>query len=112
MAAIVQNAFLDTRVLGKPDKFHGKDGGWSDFRHETENYLAALDLQMPQYMTIAGRRPDKTQTAALGEQDQPKATQLYFVLNALLKGTAKKLLKKVKFIGLRLSWKCRKNTAL
>ena len=61
-----------------------------------ENNLAALDPQMPQYMTMAGRHGERIITSALGEQDQPKATQLYFVLNALLEGKAKKLLKKVK----------------
>ena len=39
----IPNMSIDTRILGRPEKFSGKDEDWKDWKFDLMNYLGAIN---------------------------------------------------------------------
>ena len=94
--AVAQRPLVDTRLLGKPEKFHGEDGKWKDWRFVTKAYLVAAlpgvadGLERAEAMTVS------VLNAKMGEEGRQVSNQLYFALVLL---TSSRALDKVSEAG-------------
>ena len=52
------NAIIDTRVLGKPSLFHGKDKEFPEFKHGLIAYLGCLNPDLPEMMEQSAAEKD------------------------------------------------------
>ena len=49
---------VDTRILGRPERFDGKDAGWYDFKFEFENHMGAVNSTVVEMMEVAAKQQD------------------------------------------------------
>ena len=89
------NAIIDTRVLGKPSQFHGKDKDFPEFKHGLIAYLGCLSPDLPEMMEQSAAQANPIEVTRLNDAASKLTKQLYFVLSMLCKGKALRILKKV-----------------
>ena len=83
------NQIIDTRQLGKPDKFDGVDANWSDWNFVAASYLAVTNHALKVMLDTAVNRPELScENTGLTEAERGMSTQLYYVLVLLTKGRA------------------------
>ena len=91
----VANAIIDTRVLGKPSQFHGKDKDFPEFKHGLIAYLGCLNPDLPEMMQQSAAETNPIEATRLNDAARKLTKQLYFVLSMLCKGKALRISKKV-----------------
>ena len=87
-SGFLANAIIDTRVLGKPSQFHGKDKDFPEFKHGLVAYLGCLNPDLPEMMEQSAAEANPIEVHRLNEAASKLTKQLYFVLSMLCKGKA------------------------
>ena len=78
------NQIIDTRQLGKPDKFDGVDGNWSDWKFVATSYLAATNHALKVMLDTAVNRPELScENTGLTEAERGMSTQLLLRLGVV-----------------------------
>ena len=84
-----QRTNIDTRLLGKPDRFDGSDSSWKDWEFVTRSYLMAAIGGIGQGLQTAESEPNmQVQNVHLNPEQRGASTQLYFALVMLTTGRA------------------------
>jgi hypothetical protein len=74
-------ANIDTRLLGKPDRFDGSDSSWKDWEFVTRSYLMAAIGGIGQGLQAAESEPSvQVQNVHLTAEQKGASAQLYFSL--------------------------------
>ena len=79
------NTMIDTRLLGKPEKFDGTDVHWRDWKFVTKSYLQAAMPGIGTLLTKAEATTDDISNEFLSTAMLQMSTQLYYVLVLLTK---------------------------
>ena len=82
---------LDTRGLGKPPSFSGKDSEWMEWSFKFESWCALLDLE--QIMTAAASEVQPIVMDGLREEVRRKVRGLFHVLVQTCEGKALRILR-------------------
>ena len=111
--------FVDTKLLGKPDKFDGKDTSWKDWRFVTRAYFLAAMPGIDLLLDLAEGGDQEVTNVFLDQRGASISKQLYYVLVMLTKDRA---LDKVQSVGtgegvkawreMHLQWEPRTKTRL
>jgi hypothetical protein len=111
--------FVDTKLLGKPDKFDGKDTSWKDWRFVTRAYFLAAMPGIDLLLDLAEGTDQEIENVFLDQRTASISKQLYYVLVMLTKDRA---LDKVQSVGtgegakawreMHLQWEPRTKTRL
>ena len=88
---------VDTRILGRPERFDGKDAGWYDFKFEFENYMGAVNSTVVEMMEVAAKQQDMIPMSVMTADQKAVSQQLFYAMAMLVRGTARRILRKVKF---------------
>ena len=91
-----QMGFVDTKLLGKPDKFDGKDTSWKDWRFVVRAYFLAAMPGIDLLLDLAEGTDQDIENIDLDQRDASISKQLYYVLVMLTKDRA---LDKVQSVG-------------
>ena len=77
---------FDSKLLGKPQAFSGKDEEWADWSFTTRAYLDCLDESMSDALDLvtAGDRP--LVLSAMSAPDPANSRKVYYILAQLLRG--------------------------
>jgi hypothetical protein len=88
---------VDIKNIGKPERFTGKYGEWSDFKFKLVNYMTAVDLSYRSELEAVSATGTEILDAALASDDQRmRSASLYTVLASVCTGEALKICKKVR----------------
>lgn len=82
------SGFVDTHLLGMPERFGGQDSLWRDGKFVTKAYGQAA---LPEIRVLLGRvekGTDDVRDAVLNEREQALSAQLYYMLALLTKSHA------------------------
>ena len=79
---------IDTRLLGKPDKFDGQDSCWRDWKFITKTYIHAALPDIRALLLMAEETTDDVRNIALTVPQQGLSVQLYYMLALLTKNRA------------------------
>ena len=80
-------SLVDTRTLGKPKSFDGREAHWRGYRFGISAYAAAVDPHLGALMTSAATvQESDTLMATLNLENQRLATQLYYMLALSIDG--------------------------
>ena len=79
---------LDTRVLGRPDKWDGSEKAWPNWSFVMKAYAGAIDQDLSADMTTAECSTDAMSNDAMTGERKARSVQLYFVLIMLCTGRA------------------------
>ena len=79
---------IDTRLLGKPDKFDGQDSCWRDWKFITTAFLQAALPDIRALLLMAEETTDNVRNAALTAPQQGLSVQLHYMLALLTKNRA------------------------
>ena len=71
---------VDTRILGGPERFDGKDAGWYDFKFEFENYMGAVNSTVVEMMEVAAEHPDVIPMSVMTTDQKAVSQQLFYVM--------------------------------
>ena len=75
---------IDTRQIGKPEKFSGKEEDWQEFKFTLGNFLACLHPKMPAVMDRIAKLEEPFQIPEdAPERDQRAIKILYAILSQL-----------------------------
>ena len=74
---------VDTRVLGRPDKWDGSEKAWPNWSFVMKAYAGVIDQQLSEDMTSA-----EISTDAMSNDSMTRRVHLYFVLITLCTGRA------------------------
>ena len=86
---------VDARLLGRPAKFDGAEGSWSDWSFQLRAYAETLDSSMGVLLDAGEAQPDAVLSMAnFPDQAQANSKKLYYVLAMLLTGSPLLILKK------------------
>ncbi len=80
--------FVDTKLLGKPDKFDGKDTSWKDWRFVVRAYFLAAMPGIDLLLDLAEGTDQEIENILLDQRDAIISRQLYYVLVMLTKDRA------------------------
>lgn len=86
---------VDTKVLGKPSIFYGKDSEFHDWNFSLTNYLGCLRSDVPTMMEIAAKQKQPIPMDVLTPEQTQICKSLYYVLSMLVKKKALKIVKKL-----------------
>lgn len=89
-------SIIDTRVIGRPERFSGLDKDWNGFHWDFVNFMGAINSNLPTYLNTSEKAKVKIEMAPLTPQDRELGKQVYYVLSNLVKAKAKKYIKRVK----------------
>ena len=84
----VHMGMVDTRLLGKPERWDGSDRGWKDWRFVTRAYLMAAMPSVSVYLDRAEALTQDIDLPSLDEDGQQVSRQLYYILVLLTSGRA------------------------
>ena len=89
-----RTALVDTRVLGRPRGFDGKEAHWKGFRFTFLGYCGAIDPSLRELLVQAEIEPDTgvLLNAALAADVRQKSAQIYYMLVMLLEEPAQRML--------------------
>ena len=79
---------IDTRLLGKPDKFDGQDSCWRDWKFITKAYIQAALPEIRALLVRAEETSDDVRNVVLNAPEQALSVQLYYMLALLTKNRA------------------------
>ena len=80
-ASSPSNNVVDTRLLGKPDKFDGTNGMWRDWKFTAKSYLCATDSSLKALLDKVEAAPDVLKNVDLAtERERSQSGQLYYIL--------------------------------
>ena len=79
---------IDTRLLGKPDKFDGQDSCWRDWKFITKTFVHAAHPDIRALLLMAEETTDDVRNIALTVPQQGLSVQLYYMLALLTKNRA------------------------
>ena len=79
---------IDTRILGKPDAFHGEKAKWRDWSVILRSYTSVLNSQLGDLMKKAESSDAPVLNAVIDDSHVPSSNQLYFILLMLCRGIA------------------------
>lgn len=79
---------VDTRVLGKPEKFDGEETKWKEWRFATRAYLAAAVEGVEPGLTIDENSTQSVLNANMSQDEARMSCQLHFALVLLCTGRA------------------------
>ena len=79
---------VDTRVLGRPDKWDGSEKAWSTWSFVMKAYAGAIDQALSADMTTAECSTDVMSNDTMTGEKKARSVQLYFVLIMLCTGRA------------------------
>ena len=78
---------VDSRLLGKPPPFHGRDDEWGDWAFQTRAYLDCLEEGMPDALDLIEATGDRPLVlTAMSPANQANSRKVYYVLAQLLRG--------------------------
>ena len=77
---------LDTRVLGRPDKWDGSEKAWPNWRFVMKAHAGAIDQHLSTGMTSAEISTDALSNESMTPRKQSRSVQLYLVLIMLCTG--------------------------
>ena len=80
------NDTVDTRLIGRPETFDGKDENWSSFALVLKAYVAAISPRMLELIKKSEDPAFDVDNALLSNEDERWSCQLYYVLAMLCKG--------------------------
>ena len=92
---------IDTRLLGKPDKFDGQDSCWRDWKFITKAYIEAALPDIRTLVIKAEETTDDVRNVVLSAAEQALSVQVYYMLALLTKNRA---LDKVQAAGEGEGW--------
>ena len=81
-------SLVDTRQLGKPDKFDGRDENWKEWKFVTKSYLCAVNQHSRPLLDRAESPEGFVYNAGLDPGEAAISSQIYYVLVLLTKGRA------------------------
>ena len=79
---------MDTRVLGKPDYFSGKQEAWRDWTLVFTAFCGAVSERLERIMQSSAYAQEPTLLEDLPPEDRRLSVQLSYMLTLLLRGTA------------------------
>jgi len=79
---------VDTRVLGRPEKWDGSAKTWPDWSFVVKAYAGAIDSAMAADMTVVESAGIPTLNTTMSPRTQQRSVQLYFILIMLCVGKA------------------------
>ena len=79
---------IDTRLIGKPGVFSGKEEDWVNFALVLRAYLGAVDSRLPDLLRRAEDPSNPVSLVDLTVDEERVAIQLYYILVMLCKGRA------------------------
>ena len=80
------NDTVDTRLIGRPETFDGKDENWASFALVLKAYVAAISPRMLELIKKSEDPAFDVDNALLSNEDERWSCQLYYVLAMLCKG--------------------------
>ena len=83
---------VDSKSLGKPDKFDGSEKAWATWSFTLISWLEFVSASLVTSMGTAGEQRSEIDFEMLSKENQHFARQLYAILALLLKGAALKYL--------------------
>jgi len=92
---VTSEMMIDTKQIGRPEKFSGRDEDWNEFSFGFTNYLACLHPKLPEVMDkIAKMDTVYKLDDSLADSDRRTINMLYFILSQLCKGRSRRIIKK------------------
>ena len=86
----IGDGIVDTRLLGKPEKWGGDKKEWRHWSADVRSWVGAVNKELREAMVIVQTRETPVDHANdLNPQQQALNTKLHFILNSLVKGGAK-----------------------
>ena len=79
---------VDTRVLGRPDRWDGSEKAWPNWSFVMKAYAGAIDQDLSADMTTAECSTDAMSNDAMTGERKARSVQLHFVLIMLCTGRA------------------------
>ena len=79
---------VDTRVLGRPDKWDGSEKAWPNWSFVMKTYAGAIDEDLSADMTAAECSTDAMSNDTMTGERKARSVHLYFVLIMLCTGRA------------------------
>lgn len=79
---------LDTKLLGKPEKFSGQEEQWRDWSFVTRSYIGLMNPRLVQMLKISEQLENPIDEATLDPDQAEGSRQFFFVLVMLVKGKA------------------------
>ena len=79
---------IDTRLLGKPDKFDGQDSCWRDWKFITKAYIQAALPDIRTLVIKAEETTDDVRNVVLSAAEQALRVQVQYMLALLTKNRA------------------------
>ena len=87
---------VDTRVLGKPSNFHGRDGAeYRAFLFAFKAYMVVLNPRYADDFRVCEGQADRIEQPGVGEAARQRSEQLYYVLAMLVKDAAQVIVAQV-----------------
>ena len=83
-----QQQVVDTRLMGKPKNFNGKEDDWHQWATTTTAYAGAISERLLFLMDETESAENAANAALEKEVDKELSTQLYSILAMLLEGKA------------------------
>ena len=83
-----QQQVVDTRLMGKPKNFNGKEDDWHQWATTTRAYAGAISERLLFLMDESESAENAANAALEKEADKELSTQLYYILAMLLEGKA------------------------
>ena len=82
---------IDTRIIDKPKKFHGKTGEWKDWSESFHSFCAAADEGLGESLEAVSRLEAPILTETMTPAQRGHSRQLWAMLVMLCEGKAKDL---------------------
>ena len=85
---------IDTRVLGKPNHFTGKEHEFQDFKFQAIMYCGLLEAELPPMAKISAQQENEVKMSPLTTDQQNKVKMLYYILAMLMNKRAARLVRR------------------
>ena len=105
MALSTLAGVVDTRILGRPERFDGEDANWYDFKFEFENYMGAVNNTVVEMMEVAAKQQDAIPMDVMTSEQKAVSQQLFYVMAMLVRGTARRVVRKIKLKNGMEAWR-------
>ena len=90
-AGIAGLRLVDTRIIDKPGKFHGKSGEWKDWSESFLSFCSAAQEELGESMKAVARLEKPLLTVDMSPTQRVHSRQLWSMLVQILEGKAKDL---------------------
>ena len=86
---------IDTRVLGKPDRFYGKEENWEEWKDQFESWAGLLDATVGGHLQDAAKLADPIPYDPLSAEMKVMTKLVFHVLMNLCKKRAPVIIRRV-----------------